>query len=47
MVYAEHLKCFGRKVVWVRVPPWAPPHREYVVLVLRWISSGLVTEVAG
>lgn len=47
MVYAEHLKCFFRKEVWVRVPPWAPPRHEYAGLVLRWISSGLVTEVAG
>lgn len=28
MVYAEHLKCFARKGVWVRVPPWAPPRRD-------------------
>lgn len=23
MVYAQHLKCCDRKVMWVRVPPWA------------------------
>ena len=50
MVYTRHLKCRGRKAVWVRVPPWALEQccsgriqMELKILVLLFVASGPLT----